>query len=65
MNKVNITIDGINLYVPENYTILEAAKEVNINIPTLCYLKNINEIGCCRMCVVEVKGARALQTDRS
>ena len=52
MNKVNITIDGINLYVPENNTILEAAKEVNINIPTLCYLKNINEIGCCRMCVV-------------
>ena len=61
MNKVNITIDGINLYVPENYTILEAAKEVNINIPTLCFLKDINEIGCCRMCVVEVKGARALQ----
>ena len=45
MNKVNITIDGINLYVPENYTILEAAKEVNINIPTLCYLKDVNEIG--------------------
>lgn len=61
MNKVNITIDGINLYVPENYTILEAAKEVNINIPTLCYLKDVNEIGCCRMCVVEVKGAKALQ----
>ena len=57
MNKVNITIDGINLYVPENYTILEAAKEVNITIPTLCFLKDISEIGCCRMCVVEVKGA--------
>ena len=55
MNKVNITIDGINLYVPENYTILEAAKEVNITIPTLCFLKDISEIGCCRMCVVEVK----------
>jgi len=61
MNKVNITIDGIKLYVPENYTILQAAKEVNINIPTLCYLKDINEIGCCRMCVVEVKGSKALQ----
>jgi len=61
MNKVNVTIDGINLYVPENYTILEAAKEVNINIPTLCFLKDLNEVGCCRMCVVEVKGARALQ----
>ena len=45
MNKVNITIDGIKLYVPENYTILQAAKEVNINIPTLCFLKDVNEIG--------------------
>lgn len=61
MNKVNITIDGIRLYVPENYTILEAAKEVSINIPTLCFLKDVNEIGCCRMCVVEVKGSKALQ----
>lgn len=61
MNKVNITIDGIKLYVPENYTILQAAKEVNINIPTLCFLKDVNEIGCCRMCVVEVKGSKALQ----
>lgn len=61
MNKVSITIDGIQLYVPENYTILEAAKEVNISIPTLCFLKDINEIGCCRMCVVEVEGSRALQ----
>ncbi|HIZ07912.1 MAG TPA: [FeFe] hydrogenase, group A [Candidatus Eubacterium avistercoris] len=61
MNKVCVTIDGISLYVPENYTILQAAKEVNINIPTLCFLKDINEIGCCRMCLVEVKGAKSLQ----
>lgn len=61
MNKVSMTIDGIKLYVPENYTILQAAKEVNINIPTLCFLKDVNEVGCCRMCIVEVKGARALQ----
>lgn len=61
MNKVSITIDGIKLYVPDNYTILEAAKEVNISIPTLCFLKDVNEIGCCRMCVVEVKGSKALQ----
>lgn len=60
-NKVNITIDGIQLYVPDNYTILQAAKEVGINIPTLCFLKDVNEIGCCRMCVVEVKGSKALQ----
>ncbi|MGI6721417.1 MAG: NADH-dependent [FeFe] hydrogenase, group A6 [Anaerovoracaceae bacterium] len=61
MNKVNITIDGIPLYVPENYTILEAAKETNIQIPTLCFLKDVSELGCCRMCVVEVKGKKALQ----
>lgn len=61
MKMVNITIDGINMQVPEGTTILEAAKQANIRIPTLCYLKGINEIGACRMCVVEVKGARALQ----
>lgn len=61
MNKVNITIDGIKLYVPENYTILEAAKETSISIPTLCFLKDVNEIGCCRMCLVEVKGSKTLQ----
>ncbi len=58
---VNITIDTRKLQVPKNYTILEAAKFANIDIPTLCYLKDINEIGACRMCVVEVKGARSLQ----
>lgn len=61
MRKVNITIDGISLYVPDTYTVLEAAKEANISIPTLCYLKDINEIGCCRMCVVEIEGSKALQ----
>ncbi|MBQ6402085.1 MAG: iron hydrogenase small subunit [Firmicutes bacterium] len=60
MNKVNMTIDGIQLYVPENYTILEAAKEAGISIPTLCFLKDVNEIGCCRMCIVEVEGAKAM-----
>jgi NADP-reducing hydrogenase subunit HndD len=61
MKMVNITIDGINMQVPEGTTILEAARQANIRIPTLCFLKDINEIGACRMCVVEVKGARALQ----
>lgn len=60
MNNVNITIDGIKTAVPAGYTILQAAKELGIYIPTLCYLKGINEIGACRICVVEVKGARAL-----
>ena len=61
MKKVNIKIDGIQIYVPDTYTVLEAAKEVGINIPTLCFLKDVNEVGCCRMCIVEIKGARALQ----
>ena len=60
MNTVKLTIDGIQVEVPANYTILEAAREANINIPTLCYLKDINEIGACRLCLVEIKGARAL-----
>jgi len=61
MEMVNITIDNRKIQVPKNYTILEAAKAANIYIPTLCFLKDINEIGACRMCVVEVKGARSLQ----
>jgi len=59
-DMVNITIDGQELSVPNSYTVLEAAKEVGIDIPTLCYLKDINEVGACRVCVVEVEGARNL-----
>ncbi|HAN20783.1 MAG: ferredoxin [Clostridiales bacterium GWF2_36_10] len=61
MNTVNMTIDGIKVTVPADYTILEAAREARINIPTLCYLKDVNQIGACRLCLVEIKGARALQ----
>lgn len=61
MEMVNITIDTRKIRVPKNYTVLEAAKYANIKIPTLCYLKGINEIGACRMCVVEIKGAKSLQ----
>ena len=61
MRNVNIKIDGIQVSVPGDYTILEAAKAVNIFIPTLCYLRDINEVGCCRMCLVETKGGKALQ----
>ena len=53
---VNCTIDGKKVCVPENTTILEAAKEVGVTIPTLCYFKDLNEIGACRVCVVEVEG---------
>ena len=62
METVNIKINGMPLTVPKNYTILEAARSAGIDIPTLCYLKEINEIGACRICVVEVKGARSLVT---
>ncbi|MBR6443930.1 MAG: [Firmicutes bacterium] len=61
MKKVNVTINGIQVYVPADYTILQAAREVHIDIPTLCFLKDVNEMGCCRMCVVEVKGSKTLQ----
>lgn len=62
METVNIKINGMPLCVPKHYTILEAARELKIEIPTLCYLKELNEIGACRICVVEVKGARSLVT---
>ena len=60
--KVKITIDGIEMEVPKNYTILDAARKIGIDIPTLCHLKDINEIGACRMCIVEVEGARGFAT---
>ena len=50
---VNLTIDNKPVTVEDGTTILEAAKKVGINIPTLCFLKEINEIGACRICVVE------------
>ena len=55
---VNIKINGNDYSVPYGTTVLEAARMANIDIPTLCYLKDINEIGACRLCLVEVKGAR-------
>ena len=57
---VTLTIDGIEVKAPAGSTVLEAAKLAGIHIPTLCYLKGINEIGACRICVVDV-GARSLQ----
>ncbi|MFV0363923.1 MAG: NADH-dependent [FeFe] hydrogenase, group A6 [Suipraeoptans sp.] len=53
---VNLTIDGKATSVPEKTTIMEAAKSLEIKIPKLCFLKEINEIGACRVCVVEVEG---------
>ena len=53
---VNLIIDKKPVSVPEGTTILEAARSVNIDIPTLCYLKGINEIAACRLCMVEIEG---------
>ena len=60
MENVNVKINGNDYSVPAGSTILEACRIAGIEIPTLCYLKGINEIGACRMCVVEVKKARTL-----
>ncbi len=57
---VTLTIDGKEVKAPVGSTVLEAAKSAGINIPTLCFLKDINEIGACRMCIVDV-GARSFQ----
>ena len=60
MENINLKINGLEVSAPAGSTILEAAHLAGIRIPTLCYLKEINEIGACRMCVVEVKGAKNL-----
>ena len=62
MEMVNIKINNMPLSVPKGISILVAARMAGIEIPTLCYLKKINEIGACRICMVEVKGARSLVT---
>ena len=60
MSTVNVKINNISYQFPKGLTILQACNQINIEVPTLCYLKEINEIGACRICVVEVKGARNL-----
>ena len=59
---VNLKIDDKEICVPKGTTILEAAKQAGIEIPTLCFLKEINEVGDCRMCIVEVEGRRGFVT---
>ena len=60
METVHLKINNIPVEVPKGYTILQAAKEADIEIPTLCYLKDINCIGACRVCMVEAKNRRGL-----
>lgn len=59
---IHLTIDNVPVEVEEGTTILEAARKVNINIPTLCFLKDINEFGDCRMCIVEIEGRNNFAT---
>ena len=59
---INLKIDNKEVEVPKGTTILQAARQVNIDIPTLCYLKEINEVGDCRMCITEVEGRRGFST---
>ena len=58
MSMINVTIDGVTVSVPAGSTVLEAARAANINIPTLCYLKDVQQIGACRLCLVEATGVR-------
>lgn len=60
MGMVNLKINGIPVTVPDDYTILQAAKEIDVEIPSLCWLKDVNKVGACRVCVVEVKGKPGL-----
>ena len=57
---VNVKVNGIACQVPAGSNVLDAARAAGVRVPTLCYLRDINEIGACRICVVEVKGAKAL-----
>ena len=59
---VNLIIDGQEVKAKKGTTVLEAARKVGIDIPTLCFLKEINEVGDCRMCIVEIEGRRGFAT---
>lgn len=62
MELLTCKVNGIEVSVPKGSTVLDAARAAGVHIPTLCYLKEINEIGACRICLVEATGARGLVT---
>lgn len=64
-NLINLTIDGLQVSCPSDYTILKAADSVGISIPRLCFLEGIHEESNCRVCVVKVQGQRGLKTSCS
>lgn len=59
---ITFSIDGRDVEAPAGTTIIEAARKIGVNIPSLCYLKEVNAVGACRVCVVEIEGSQALQT---
>ena len=61
-NIVNLTIDGKAVQALKGMSILEAARKAGIDIPTLCFLKDINEVGDCRVCLVQIEGRRGFAT---
>lgn len=62
VKMINLTVDGKKVQVEEGTSILDAARKAGADIPTLCFLKGINEVGDCRMCIVEVEGRRGFAT---
>ena len=60
--KVNVTIDGKTVAVPSDYNVIQAASRVGIKVPALCYDPNLEIVGACRMCIVEIEGSRGLKT---
>ena len=57
--RVNVTIDGKGVQVPERTNLIDAAEAAGVHIPNLCYLKGMRGIGACRMCLVEIEGMKA------
>ena len=62
MENISITIDGKTTTVPKGYNIIQAAKKLKIDIPALCYDPNLEIVGACRLCLVEIEGSRKLET---
>ena len=65
MKNVTLTIDGQKITVPEDYNVIQAAQNLGIEIPALCYDPNLEIAGACRLCIVEIEGSRKLQTSCS
>ena len=62
VENISITIDGKKATVPKDYNIIQAAKKLKIDIPALCYDPNLEIVGACRLCLVEIEGNRKLET---